>query len=283
MIRRMFSIGFPQRIVEYPLHVSDTPVHDMNTIMNERERTFIRFSLIAHIIELFVSPLALSIMFFSFGSVCHDWIAIWTSVMIARLPMMIPIECALLSFSTNYRDYTEDNNSDSHHVRVVHIGYLLSVLAEFVWCFIGVVWTATTMNKNMLIPKPYAESACHSLGSWNFTVVFFNLSMLCVSTGFHSIYRRFSLSRNENDTNPTAGTNRIPNLAIVDVDKVDLSGCTRNTSYTACCICQESFTIDTQLEFLVLTRCNHMFHRKCLLCWATHVRRCPICAFQISK
>lgn len=279
----MFSIGFPQSIVEYSLRDSDTSGHDMNTIINNREQTFIRFSLIAHIIELFVSPLALSIMFFSFGSVCHDRITIWPSVMIARLPMMIPIECALLSFSTNYRDYTADNNSDAHYVRVVHIGYLLSVLAEFVWCFIGVVWTASTLNKNMLIPKPYVESACHSLRTWNFTVVFFNLSMLCVSMGFHSIYRRFSLSRNENGTNHTAGTNRIPNLAIVDVDKVDLSGCPRNTSHTACCICQESFAIDSQLEILVLTRCNHMFHRKCLICWATHARRCPICASHISK
>jgi len=47
-----------------------------------------------------------------------------------------------------------------------------------------------------------------------------------------------------------------------------------------CCICMEDFTGN---EVIVVTECNHVFHKQCCTSWLRQARTCPICRMDIPN
>jgi hypothetical protein len=60
----------------------------------------------------------------------------------------------------------------------------------------------------------------------------------------------------------------------IEIESFKYNSLTKDDKEKNCCICLEDFTDEDEVSF---SKCNHLFHTKCVKEWSTYKTTCPVC------
>lgn len=251
-------------------------VHD---IMSFR---FTWLSLFIHMFEMVATPIAIIYTIKNDGEACCHLGLVWAISMLVRLPLMIPIEVALICQTIELRTF-----------RVCTNVYKYLVLLQTVWCILGLIWALYG-----LIGQPLTDRQFHV---WILCVSSINISLFCVSTltficqlvlcnqwpplspiAVARGRRARAIQQQQQQQQPAHQVR--PNLIQFTPETTSIQfildhkqgNCRSNTTYHVCCICMEEFNCNDAAP-IVTTACNHRFHESCLRTWNESKATCPMC------
>ena len=229
------------------------------------EYTYIRFSLIAHTLELTLTCFVIPYLFVTKRSHVPSSLIVWTLILAFRLLIFIPIEGFLIAF-------VPEVESQRMRKKAIYIFYMLGILCEYVIGLLYVVWCGTNM-----FDRVSDSRNIRYFHAWVMGIICFNLGMMVLGTVRASIGAAI--------TNRTLIEPRVPYVQSESRLAPSHKDCSqiRNSSKYKCCICMSMFTESTSANKTVVTKCDHVFHRECIQKWIAASRRCPLCASDICE
>lgn len=230
------------------------------------EYTYIRFSVIAHVFELTLTFFVVPYLFITKMSHVSPRIIIWTLLMAFRLLIFIPVESFLLAF-------VPEADAERFRKKMIYLFYLFGILVEYALGFLYFVWS----GMHILNTSSDSMSARYFY-IWNMGLICFNLGMMILATASVSI--RTAIANRPTSERTMLSFRSERRIAISDKDR----GQVHNSSKEKCCICMRAFEDSiSENKIVVVTQCDHVFHRDCIEQWITASRRCPLCSSDICE